>query len=151
MTVARSEVAHEIACCPGGATPKQPSIGAIGSARRAILLVAGCTSDAVPAIGSTCHSASWPRGTAGSVTSGGYLEGFVKHYVLLPTHPGRLAVYAYLLLIVCVNTANLLLVRGWARQREIAIRTAIGAGRSRVLRQFKLITGTPNSVTGSRK
>jgi predicted permease len=63
----------------------------------------------------------------------------VRDYLLGPTRPYMLALLggvSFILLIACVNVANLLLVRGESRRKEFAIRAALGASGNRVVRQM---------------
>jgi len=77
--------------------------------------------------------------TAPALTRPRFKVSSVKEDLVAPMRPALrvfLVAVAVVLLIVCANVANLLMARGTARAREIGVRLAIGASRSRVMRQI---------------
>ncbi|MFN7943767.1 MAG: ABC transporter permease [Blastocatellia bacterium] len=84
-------------------------------------------------------ASTWPQGLPTYGAPGKYLVHSLQEEITGAIKPALFAVsgaVVLLLLITCVNVTNLLLARGAQRRSEFAVRAALGAGRTRMIRQL---------------
>ena len=91
----------------------------------------------------------WPNHDPDDIVDRGTVASLHEEMVgdTRPTLAALAGATALLLLVACVNIVNLLLARGAGRQRELAVRAALGAGRARLAQQL-LVESVTLAVAG---
>jgi putative ABC transport system permease protein len=138
-----------LAFTPDQLTGDNRSLNVMGRLRRGVRIQQA--NDSMAALGIAVEQRT-PRSDDTWKTS---VEPFRNNFVRSSTKQGLwllLAVVCFLLLIACANVANLILARGSARQRELAVRAALGATNGAIARQLlieSLVLAVAGGIAGA--